>query len=233
MDKYLLVAVGHDKEAVARGGGGDCVMSRVIAAQFAAEVGPILTDKCLIMVEGLTSPHPLTPGDPAYPLYWSYVFRGTGLSVTPTIGGVDPRIGNTLEEAEEMGRKLKQWCDIVLRLVRSSPEEYAGSETIAERVQLLRERKPSGELIRTPSNTERELARLVGVANRRFDRRYLEEMHKRGRRYERCIFVGGATHVMSMALKSGYPIADLIGSETAWAVHLGYLMHYEWPKLFR
>lgn len=233
MSKYLLVAVRHELKPLPLSDHGQ-VMSVACATRFIAEVAPLITDQSLVLSEGLNFASVLSPAHREYEYEKSWIFNGLLDTASPTLGGCDFR----QRDWNKVNANYTQWMAMVRRLSVHIPGGVFNAQSVLQMIEAIRS-KTEGvavELTAQPSKDEIEVAKWMDITNRKFDRVYLEAMQKRGRRHDLCVFVGGASHVISMALKSGYPVVDLTTAAAdaaeSWQILTGHLGDYVWPKLY-
>ncbi len=226
--KPLLVAVAHE---LCPDDSSDELMSPESQAGFRRQVLPLVTNQTLILCEGFHYDQLVDPLHPRYGFIYSLFFGDTLSSTRPTFGGFDPRHQSSQEESEAIAAKYDEWHALVMRSVRIDLRKMPIPAAISEIIKTLKAGPPPASLVCRPSPEQISLARWIEETNRTFDRQYLKAMRTHGRRYDKCIFVGGATHVVSLALKTGYPVADLTLSTDARDVFFSYLSD-KWARLF-
>lgn len=229
MTKHLLVAIGHE---ISVDRSDDRLLSATSAAGFAEEVVPLITDRSLLLCEGVSYSYLLSPNHKNYDDIKSHIFGDLLGPVLPTLGGFDLRQVHALETFE----RYEKYHRFAPERLEIESKGHVLPLSVAGVMDAVRAEILTARLSGVPTRDEIELACWTGATSRKFDRMYLDAMHKKGRQHDVCIFVGGAIHVVSMALKSGYPVIDLTrltDPNKGIAILTGYLIDYVWSKLFK
>ncbi len=219
----ILVAVSH--ELAEDGGGSDRLMSTACYARFLKDVVPLITNSSLILCEGFYHPTLIGRDDSRYPTLQEYLLD-LPRDLSPTLGGVDFRQQQirTAEDHDRLGERQDRWERVAKDLLRF---DYGNIPTSLEAmVATLRARSPRIHVLHTPTNEQRNLAREIGSQSRKFNRLYLDELRTHARKFNRCFFVGGAVHVVAMAVKTGYRVISLVPNEELAYVLEAYLAEY-------
>jgi|GEM_PF-7062301 len=230
MTKTLLVASVH---ALGTSAGLDDLMNDRSYARFKEQVLPHITNKSLVLCEGILSDSPITPTHPKYDFIKKRML-GDALTVQPTLWGFDHRQSGSQEKDQAKIARHDLWTRVVQQTLEYPTWKYMQVRTFAQVLELARTSSSDDvRLIETPSSEQVEVARWIRAINRKFDRLYLEGMRKHSPRYDSCVFIGGGAHVVSMALKSEHEAIDLseAGTESTQML-MAYLVDYVWPNAF-
>ena len=225
MTQYLLVPACHQFSSV----GDDRLMAPESQQLFKQKVESLITNTSLVLCEGFQNAELV---DRTHPKYHLLHDRHVVLPehVQPIFGGFDFRQQNkkTLSDYDAEMARYDLWDDFVKEHLRTDPGQQPCS--LAEVIEIAKT-PPTTRFDRTLTADEIALARWVRFNFRKFDRLYLEAMHRIGRRFKLCFFIGGAAHVVAMALKSGYPVAETVPGEELLDVLDSYLASYYWTTL--
>ncbi len=222
----ILVAVSHEVLE----GNNDALMSPEVQCRFKQKVTPLVTNKTLILCEGLNHDELIGPKHPKYDFTRSFFFNDTLGSTQPTIGGFDPRATTSPEVANTIASVYDEWYTIVTTSVRME-RNLPVPATLLAIIKSLRLTRPHAQIARRLTLQELRVAHWIDDTSRNFDRRYLNAMKSYGPSYDKCLFVGGATHVISLALKSNHSVVDLTPQEDARGIFFSYLSD-GWARLF-
>ena len=209
-----LVAITHELSE----GSNDRLMNDVCAARFKERVMPRITNRSLILCEGFNHDALVGPKHPKYDFTRNFLFGDALGSITPTFGGFDPRHTPSAEESNMIAAMYDEWQSTVMRIIRLDTSTIRIPVGVGEVVEAIRRGGPSVELDRRPTQRQVALAAAIRDTNKMFDRRYLDAIRAYSRKFDTCLFVGGASHVVSMALKRAYPIIDLTSPEDAQSI---------------
>jgi hypothetical protein len=225
MTRFVLAAVSHDVgEAF-----DDRLMCRESAALFNEKCLPLITaDKTLVLGEGYDAGL-VRPSDPLYDMLHRDIF-GFAEDLRPTIGCFDFRQREARSAAMyfEVGEREDRWQKEIGRIIDTDWHDVP--DTLAEAIRRVKN-PPRAVLKYKPSRELVAEAKRVGSQSRKFDRVYLEAMRKHGRRYEVCMFIGGSSHVIAMALQSEYEVMDCVPPVEVRDAHFAYLSTYQWSRL--
>ncbi len=221
MTEYLLAAVSHDPAT-------GQLFSRGSLLMFNELVAPRITNNSLILCEGMNHKILVRGGHPMYARLNDEVLR-LPESVRPTLGGFDFRQKGSLEANMANLARYDGWEDTLRELIDT--DRSLRPETLRDVMCVLETTPPAATLKRKPTPKEAELASWVGGQSRKLDRVYLEAMQKYGRKFDHCIFVAGAIHIISVHLKTGYQMADLVLPGDVPATLYGYLADHKWARL--
>ncbi len=226
MHNTQLVAVAHELKTLQSD---NRLMSPVCMARFKNEVEPSITSKSLLVCEGFRHDKLVGPDHRDYKRL-RQALLDLPASKQPTFGGFDARQSAVILENEVFSRKNESWDKLALEIVQTDWQKRPSS--LHEVIEMLKTEHHVAQLSRPPTNEEKELAHWMRFVSRRFDRHYLEGIKKHRYKFDSCFFIGGSIHALAMALKSGYPLVDLIPSDEVPTAYYGYHSTYTWPKLF-
>ncbi len=204
------------------------LLSKTCRGRFQAKVAPLVTDDSILFCEGANTEGPLRSARRTYAHFENH-FHFPLNGKRPAYCGFDFRQHPDARINAMMLAAYDAWEQLV-------PQIFVGdftrtADSLEEAIELLRGKHPEVMLARSPTSQEVELARWVSAKCLKFDRLYLEGMEKHGPRFDSCFFIGGATHVASLALKRDYSVISLLPEGWGTKIYYSYLAIYRWARL--
>ncbi len=225
MPEYMLVAISHATSVHH-----DELMSPFSRQRFVEKVVPLIDQRTLIVCEGLDYDKVVSPADRRYPILLKHMAGNALGDRRPSFFGCDFRQTGSREKDAAILRKMEFWEKTARRLVIA--DRPPRLESLADVIELVKTGAPAAALAAAPTSGEVEVARWIGAISRKFDRLNIAAMRKHGRRFDRCMFVGGAIHVVAMAQKCDFNVFDCTESADAHSIYGGYLADYNFARLF-
>lgn len=210
----------------------DNLMAPTVQEKFKEVILPKITNRSLILCEGINRDHLITVKHPEYDRIRTRMFADSLGSTRPTLGGVDLRQTPSDTDANLILQMYAEWHKTAAELTMVDLRNFTLPTSLSGVIEVIRRGGLHAELKRRPTIKEKELARLVAEVNKKFDRRYLAVMQSYAHKYDQCFFVGGCCHVVSMALKSKHQVIDLTPPELMKEIFFSSLSD-RWTRLFQ
>lgn len=221
MTRYILAAATHEET-------GGRLLSGMSSAIFRERITPLLTDHSLILLEGDYYEGSVAKGHPRYDACSADIAQVLG-TARPTLMGIDPRFRDRSKVRHT--RALNElWLNYA---VEASIEEgwKLPAATLEELMTYLKQSPKHPELAVEITGPMRNTAQWVHTMTRRFDRTYIELMRRKGPHHDVCVLIAGASHCISIGIKTEYEIIRLARtsepSELLWD-YLAYLANCVW-----